>query len=359
TAGYDNKRPDKLTKGIWNSGAFPYSHPLSIQSPRTGMSGCKHSLSQPFTIFSSCEFDTIDKVITRGAHADLVCGTLKVVRPRKRVAVKAFRRVTAQDKISIENELAIWRLLCAHPHIGSFIGIAPIDNYHPKYFSQGPVSDYYVHGDLNMYLYKVDPDVNNHEMRFLLLLGVIRGLAYIHSQSIVHGDLKAGNVLIDGEGHAARICDFGSSRIECGCYSGPQTQEGTLAWDSPELWYDPLTEGEGDEEDDDDDVEEKVRQRTQMSDVWAFGCVALEVQMGMAPWDPEREGNLRKMCARQYNAGTGHPVQESALELHCHPIASKVWSMIQDCWKADPSRRPESSKLMTLCELLALQLKTM
>ncbi|KAF8691636.1 kinase-like protein, partial [Rhizoctonia solani] len=323
------------------------------------MSGCNHSLSQPLTTFSSCEFDTIDKVITRGAHADLVCGTLRVVGPRKRVAVKAFRRVAAQDKISIENELVIWRLLCAHPHIASFIGIVPTDSYHPKYFSQGPVSDYYVHGDLNMYLYKIDPDVNNHEMRFLLLLGVIRGLAYIHSQSIVHGDLKASNVLIDGEGYVARICDFGSSRIECGCYSGPQTQEGTLAWDSPELWYDPLAEGESDEEDDDNDVEERVRPRTQKSDVWAFGCVALEVQMGMAPWDPEREGNLRKMCARQYNAGTGHPVQESALELHCHPIASKVWSMIQDCWEANPSQRPESSNLMTLCEVLAQQLKTM
>ncbi|CEL61427.1 hypothetical protein RSOLAG1IB_10019 [Rhizoctonia solani AG-1 IB] len=90
-------------------------------------------------------------------------GTLKFVSPRRRVAVKAFRRVSAQDKIAIENELAIWRLLCAHPHIASFIGIAPMDSYNPRYFSQGPVSDYYIHGDLNMYLYKVDPDVANHE----------------------------------------------------------------------------------------------------------------------------------------------------------------------------------------------------
>ncbi|CAE6445054.1 unnamed protein product [Rhizoctonia solani] len=288
-------------------------------------------------------------------------GTLKFAHPHRRVAVKAFRRVNAQDKLAIENELEIWRLLCAHPHIASFIGIAPMDSYDPKYFSQGPVSDYYVHGDLNMYLYKVDPDVTRHEMRFRLLLGIIRGLAYIHTQSIVHGDLKAGNVLIDSEGQVARICDFGSSRIECGCYSGPQAHEGTLAWDSPELWYEPPSDDESDddsEEDEDedgdgeDDSEEKTRPRTQKSDIWAFGCVALEVQMGMTPWDPKHEGNLGKMRMRQFRAGTGHPVQESDLELNGHPTTNTVWDMIKNCWEADPLQRPEAATLMTLCEAM-------
>ncbi|CAE6502495.1 unnamed protein product [Rhizoctonia solani] len=232
------------------------------------MSGCTHNLKQAFKTFSSCEFDSVDKIITRGAHGDLVCGVLKSLRPRKKVAIKAFRQVSpTRDRITIENELEIWRLLCDHPHIASFIGIAPVDSYNPRYLSPGPVSDYYIHGDLNMsllykYLYKVDPAVTDYRMRFKLLIGVIRGLAYIHSQSIVHGDLKAGNVLFDGDLHEARICDFGSARIECGCYSGPKARAGTIAWESPELWMEnDDTESEDEEEEEEED---SIRPRTEV-----------------------------------------------------------------------------------------------
>ncbi|CAE6497137.1 unnamed protein product [Rhizoctonia solani] len=266
------------------------------------------------------------------------------------VAVKAFRHVDlAQDKHTIENELGIWQLLCTHPHIASFIGIAPVDSYNPRYYVLGPVSDYYVHGDLNMtplykYLYKVDPDVTNHQMRFKLLLGVSRGLAYIHTQSVVHGDLKGGNVLVDGDLHIARICDFGSAKIECGCYSGPKDQEGTMAWDSPELWM------QKEDAESEDDSEEEIRPRTQKSDVWAFGCVALEVQMGTTPWDPKHEGNLRKMRMRQFRAGVGHPANKSNLELEKHLTMNEVWKLIKQCWRSDPLRRPNAAELLDACE---------
>ncbi|KAF8599962.1 kinase-like protein, partial [Ceratobasidium sp. AG-I] len=82
-------------------------------------------------------------------------------------------------------------------------------------------------------------------------------LAHIHSLEIVHGDLKASNIVVNDNGNKAKICDFGSSRICCGCYDGPEDQDGTAQWDSPELWS-----GES---------------RTSSSDIWAFGCVALEV----------------------------------------------------------------------------------
>ncbi|KAH7325150.1 kinase-like domain-containing protein [Rhizoctonia solani] len=315
------------------------------------MSNCIHTRNQPFTTFSSYEFDSIDKIITRGGHADLVCGVLKAVHPRKKVAVKAFRRLNpAQNQFTIENELGIWRLLCTHPHIASFIGIAPVNSYDPRYFAQGPVSDYYVHGDLNMYLYKADPEVTNHRMRLELLLGVIRGLAYIHTQSIVHGDLKAGNVLVDGDLNVARICDFGSASIECQCYSGPKGQEGTMAWDSPELWL-------RNEDDENTEVEEELRLRSQKSDVWAFGCVALEVQMGTTPWDPKHEGNLRKMRMRQFKAGKGQPAKQSDLKLGKHTILHEVWNMVKQCWRADPVQRSTAAELMNTCEMLIVNMK--
>jgi 3-phosphoinositide dependent protein kinase-1 len=106
-------------------------------------------------------------------------------------------------------------------------------------------------------------------------MGVLRGVSYIHARSIIHGDLKGvnilllsndvmeltyiiqANVVVDNDGRATKICDFGSSLIGCDCYTGPEEQDGTAQWDSPELFED--------------------NRRTTCSDIWAFGCVVLEV----------------------------------------------------------------------------------
>ncbi|QRW25874.1 Tyrosine kinase specific for activated [Rhizoctonia solani] len=186
-------------------------------------------------------------------------------------------------------------------------------DFDPKYLAPGPVSDHHLHGDLKKYLYVTDPHVANHRMRFKLLLDTIRGIAYIHSQRIVHGDLKAQNILAAGDGEVAKICYFGSSAIECACYAHPENRPaGTPQWYSPELWIST--------KEDDDDIE---RSRTQQSDIWAFGCVTLEVQMGMMPWDPFYKGSQHGTMSRQQRAGTGPPATAEGLELGEHPIKQR------------------------------------
>lgn len=41
---------------------------------------------------------------------------------------------------------------------------------------------------------------------------IVEGLAYCHSKSILHRDIKLDNILLDSEGEV-KICDFGVSKI--------------------------------------------------------------------------------------------------------------------------------------------------
>ena len=116
------------------------------------------------------------------------------------------------------------------------------------------------------------------------MLEVAKGIGYIHSEGIVHGDLRGVfdlkqiccdadpslqvNILLDANLHA-QIADFGLTRLS----EATNTRSGALHLNfaAPELFGD--CEGD-DSEDDDDDVPNK----TQKSDVYAFGCLYYEVR---------------------------------------------------------------------------------
>jgi serine/threonine protein kinase len=88
----------------------------------------------------------------------------------------------------------------------------------------------------------------------------------MHGLKIVHGDIKANNMLVTPNGRVF-LCDFGLSQIlELQSLDGAYsiTSLGNLRWASPELI-------EGEQEDCDDIP------RTFQSDVWAFGMTIYQV----------------------------------------------------------------------------------
>lgn len=62
---------------------------------------------------------------------------------------------------------------------------------------------------------------NNHVQRewdlFRLMHEVAKGMSYLHSNSILHGDLKAANVLVDDQFRCV-ISDFGQSEMKSEAY---------------------------------------------------------------------------------------------------------------------------------------------
>jgi mitogen-activated protein kinase kinase kinase 17/18 len=93
---------------------------------------------------------------------------------------------------------------------------------------------------------------------------VLRGLAYLHARSVVHGDVKARNVLV-GAGGRAMLADFGCARALSGSGSARRPiVGGTPAFMAPEV-----ARGED---------------QGPPADVWALGCTVVEMATGRAPF---------------------------------------------------------------------------
>ncbi|EIN11966.1 kinase-like protein, partial [Punctularia strigosozonata HHB-11173 SS5] len=122
-------------------------------------------------------------------------------------------------------EIDIWKRL-RHPHILPFFGACSIAD--PP-FAISALKQ----ADASSYL-RSNPDAD----RIQIILEAILGLIYLHEHSVVHGDLKASNILIDERGVAC-LADFGLSKLRMHTTtirsrSTGRMGTGTSRWMSPE-----------------------------------------------------------------------------------------------------------------------------
>ncbi|GLT75441.1 hypothetical protein SLA2020_471660 [Shorea laevis] len=132
------------------------------------------------------------------------------------------------------------------------------------------VYDFMPNGSLDKRLFDEPKSALSWEQRFKVIKDVASGLLYLHEeweQTVIHRDIKAGNVLLDSELNG-RLGDFGLAKLyEHGATPSTTRVVGTLGYLAPELT--------------------RTGKPTMSSDVFAFGALLLEVVCGRRPIEPK------------------------------------------------------------------------
>eukprot|EP00258_Populus_trichocarpa_P031952 XP_024447971.1 probable LRR receptor-like serine/threonine-protein kinase RFK1 isoform X1 [Populus trichocarpa] len=174
--------------------------------------------------------------------------------------------------------------------------------------------------------------------RLKICIGIARGLAFLHEESrlkIVHRDIKATNVLLDGNLNP-KISDFGLARLDEEEKSHISTRvAGTIGYMAPEyaLWG----------------------YLTDKADVYSFGVVALEIISGKnnnnyMPSNSSCVCLLDWACHLQQSGSFIELVDETlGSEVHIEEAETMVKVALL-CTNASPTVRPTMSEVVSMLE---------
>ncbi|KAJ7878749.1 kinase-like domain-containing protein [Mycena olivaceomarginata] len=264
--------------------------------------------------FSLPELHKVGQQVMGGGFGDLwqglVCGqsvSVKMMRVFKNAHIDAILK-------EFSREALIWRQLC-HPNVLPFFGVYYLEN------RLCLVSPWMENGNMMEFLTKENPCKT---ARLSLILDVALGLQYLHAQNVVHGDLKAINILVTPS-RTACIADFGLSSIADimtlrFTHSTSYVQGGTARYQAPELL--------------------RGEKRHYGSDVYAFACVCYEILTGMVPFH-ELPNDMAVILQVIQGKRPSQPVT-------CCNTATleSLWKLLIDCWEENTGSRPPAPQIV-------------
>mmetsp|Transcript_88 Transcript_88/g.238 ORF Transcript_88/g.238 Transcript_88/m.238 type:complete len:589 (+) Transcript_88:3-1769(+) len=285
----------------------------TLLSPRKNTSSSAFSISHAALRFGA--------VIGRGSYATVYAGEWLHLP----VAIKVFNDMDAlpdfndsdssasqgENRSDVLREIELLSQL-RHPNVLLYLG-ACVEPGKPlcivtEHYSGGSVYEL-LHGQLTHRL--------NRHAYYTLVLGVARGMFYLHSSQILHRDLKANNILVDKRMSNPVICDFGLSCFEDFMdRSKTKTSIGTPCTMAPEVMG--------------------GSRYTTKADVYSFGVVMWEMWTGERPFN----GMSPIQLMYQVHEGARPPFKEE------HAFNPRIKDLIERCWHADPEKRPDFEEIL-------------
>ncbi|KAJ1267721.1 hypothetical protein BS78_07G079200 [Paspalum vaginatum] len=196
------------------------------------------------------------------------------------------------------------------------------------------VYEFHENGSLDRALFRDSGLSLDWPTRFEIILGVARGLTYLHVESsvrIVHRDIKASNVLLDTD-LTPKISDFGLAKLFDETKTHVSTKiAGTFGYLAPEY---------------------AMRGHlTEKADVFAFGVVALETVAGRSNTDNSQEENkifLFEWAWELYEKDQTLGILDPRIEEFNSEEAFRIIRVALLCTQGSPHQRPTMSRVVKM-----------
>ncbi|KAM3703851.1 hypothetical protein ACB098_04G128100 [Castanea mollissima] len=226
-------------------------------------------------------------------------------------------------------EVAVWHKL-EHPNVTKFVGATMGTSELQIQTDNGPIGmpsnvccvvvEYLPGGALKGYLIKNRRRKLAFNVVVQLALDLARGLSYLHSQKIVHRDVKTENMLLD-KTRTVKIADFGVARVEASNPNDMTGETGTLGYMAPEVL--------------------NGNPYNRKCDVYSFGICLWEIYCCDMPYPDLSFSEVTTAVVRQ-NLRPEIP--------RCCP--SSLANVMKRCWDASPDKRPEMEEVVSMLEAI-------
>jgi len=225
------------------------------------------------------------------------------------VAVKLLltQDLNEETKKEFEREVSLMKNL-HHPNIIQFIGASNVEG------KLALVTEFAPLGSLGSLL---ESEYIPYNIKLIIVLEIARAIKFLHSNNIIHRDVKPQNILVFSIEPKAtvhvKLTDFGTSKFVPDTSSINMTKyTGTAKYMAPETFgVDPRF--------------------TLSADIYSFGLLVWEVITGKEAFS-EKKYMWQTKIENFVLAGKRMPIPED-MDPH-------LASIIQQCWEQDPEKRP-------------------